>query len=233
MTLVGHLTELRRRLIVSIVAVGVGAVAGYFLYTPVLHFLLGPYRHVTHNPHAKLLILDPLEGLTVRLRMAAYIGLFVASPVVLWQVWRFITPGLNPNEKRYAVPFIVASILLFALGAVVALLTFQPALQFLKSVGGGSLTTQYTPSKYLRLITLLILAFGVAFEFPVVLVALELAHIVSSHRLRRWRRQAIVLVTAIAAFITPTSDPISMLAMAVPMYLFYEAAIVIGRIMKR
>jgi sec-independent protein translocase protein TatC len=233
MTLVEHLTELRYRLIVSIIAITVGGIVAWFLYNRILGLLLTPYRHATHDPHASLFITDPLEGLTTRFKIAAYGGVLMASPVVLWELWRFITPGLHPREKRYAIPFIISSILLFLCGAAVALIVFEPALKFLQSVGGPHFRSIFSPSKYLRLVTLMILAFGVAFEFPVLLVSLELAGVLPSARLRKWRRPAIVVITAIAAIVVPSSDPYSMFAMAVPMYLFYEASILIGRIMKK
>ena len=153
--------------------------------------------------------------------------------MVLWQVWRFITPGLHKREKRYAIPFILASILLFILGTAIAMLTFRQALRFLIGVGGDNLETFFTPSKYLNLIVLMMVAFGVAFEFPIVLVFLQIARVLESRQLRKWRRPAVVVVVAVAALITPSQDPYSLFAMAFPMYLFYEASILIGRLLKR
>ena len=231
MSLVEHLTELRRRLIISAIAVVVGAIICFTLYQFILNFLIGPYRDVTGKNN--LQVLDPLEAFATRLKIAGYGGIFVASPVVLWQLWRFITPGLHPREKRYAIPFIAASILLFLLGGAVALLTLKPALQFLKSVGGTNLETFYRAGPYLSLVTLMIIAFGVAFEFPILLVFLELAGVVPSKRLRKWRRPAIVIIVAVAAVITPSQDPYSLFAMAIPMYIFYEASILVGRLLKK
>ena len=231
MSLVEHLAELRRRLIISAVALVAGGIVAFLLYNVILDFLLGPYTEVTGKD--TLVITDPLEGFATRLKIAAWGGLFLASPVVLWQLWRFITPGLHKREKRYAIPFIVSSILLFLCGAAVAILTFEPALRFLVGVGGENLETFFTPTKYLGLITMMILAFGVAFEFPIVLVFLQLAGVVSSARLRRWRRPTAVIVVAVAAVITPSGDPYSLFAMAVPMYLFYEGAILVGRLLKK
>jgi sec-independent protein translocase protein TatC len=231
MTLVEHLRELRRRLIICAVAVAIGGIVAFALYNQILRVLIAPYREVTHR--RSLLITDPLEGFATRLKIAAYGGLFLASPVVLWELWRFITPGLHKRERRYAIPFVLSSIVLFLLGGVVAMVTFKPALRFLVGVGGSNLSTFFTPSKYLGLILLMIVAFGVAFEFPIVLVFLELAGVVPSSRLRKWRRPAIVIIVAVAAVITPSQDPYSLFAMAIPMYIFYEAAIVIGRVMKK
>ncbi|MBV8162314.1 MAG: twin-arginine translocase subunit TatC [Acidimicrobiia bacterium] len=231
MTLVEHLTELRRRLIVSAIALAAGATVAFFLYTPILDFLSGPYHSITHGHN--LIVTDPLEAFATRLKISAWAGLFFASPVVLWQVWRFITPGLHPKEKRYAIPFIAASVLLFLMGAAVALLTLRPALQFLQSVGGHSLSTYYRASPYLSLVMLMIVAFGLAFEFPILLVFLELSGVVPSARLRKWRRPAIVIIVAVAAIITPSQDPYSLFAMAIPMYVFYEASILVGRLLKK
>ncbi len=231
MSLVEHLAELRHRLIVSAVALVAGGTVAFLLYGVILDFLLGPYESVTGKD--TLVITDPLEGFATRLKIAAWGGFFIASPVVLWQMWRFITPGLHKREKRFAVPFILASILLFLCGAVVALLTFEPALRFLVGVGGENLETFFTPTKYLGLITMMILAFGVAFEFPIVLVFLQLAGVVPSSRLRKWRRPTAVIVVAVAAVITPSGDPYSLFAMALPMYLFYEGAILVGRLLKK
>jgi sec-independent protein translocase protein TatC len=153
--------------------------------------------------------------------------------VWLWQLWRFITPGLNRREKRYAVPFIVSSLVLFACGGTVAMLILPKALEFLLKAGGSELTPLLTADRYLTLVLLMILAFGLAFEFPVVLVFLLLARVITTRGLRRRRRYAIVGVFAFAAIITPSQDPYSLFFMAIPMCLFYEGSIIIGRIMKR
>ena len=231
MSLVEHLSELRRRLIISAVALVIGGTIAFLLYNRILDVLIGPYQDITGKK--QLLITDPLEGFATRLKISGWCGLFLASPVVLWQLWRFITPGLHKKEKRFAVPFIVASIVLFLMGAVVAMLTFEPALRFLIGVGGPNLDPLFTPTKYLSLITLMILAFGVAFEFPILLVFLELAGVVPSQRLRKWRRPAIIIIVTVAAVITPSQDPYSLFAMAAPMYLFYEGAILVGRLLKK
>src|SRR5947209_2258348 len=231
MSLLDHLTELRRRLIISAIAIAAGATIAFILYSPILGFLSGPYHHIT--PGQKLIVTDPLEAFATRLKVAAWAGLFIASPVVLWELWRFITPGLHPKEKRYAIPFIAASIVLFLMGAAVALLTLKPALQFLKGVGGTNLSTFYRAGPYLSLVMLMIVAFGVAFEFPILLVFLELAGVVPSRRLRKWRRPAIVIIVAVAAIITPSQDPYSLFAMAIPVYVFYEGSILVGRLLKK
>ena len=233
MTLVEHLAELRRRLFISLIALAVGTAVGLFLYHPVLEALTRPYCDVKQSidPEAacRLVVTDPLESFSIRLRVSAYLGLLIASPVVLWQVWRFITPGLYEREKRYAVPFVAASVVLFLLGAGLALLTFEKTLDFFAAFGGGDLELLYTPGKYLGLLVMMMLIFGLGFEFPVVLVFLQLAGLLSWRTLARFRRYAIVGIFAVDAVITPSGDPVTLLAMAIPMVLFYEAAILIGR----
>ena len=239
MSLVEHLAELRHRIIVSVIAITLGMVAAFLLYNHVLNFLVHPYcstlkhRHVRAPAGCSLVISDPLEGFTTRLKVSGYIGLFLASPVVLFQLWRFITPGLHRREKKFAIPFVVASVVLFALGGLVAILTFPKALDFLIAVSGSNIATFFTPSKYINLYVLVIAAFGLAFEFPIVLVFLELAGVVPSKRLRKWRRPAIVVIFVVAAVITPSQDPYSLFAMAIPMCIFYELAIIIGRLLKK
>ena len=233
MTVVGHLTELRRRLIISGIAVALGAIVCFIFSEPIISFFVKYYRDATDGEKQTLIFLGPLDAFATRLKIATYGGIVLAFPVWLYQLWRFITPGLNPNERKYAIPFVLTSIVLFALGGFVALLTLPQALDFLLNIGGSDLTPELTADKYLGLISLMIVAFGLAFEFPVVLVFLLLAHVITTQQLRRWRRIAIVVIVAFAALITPSQDPYSLFAMAVPMYIFYEVSIIIGRILKR
>jgi len=239
MTLLGHLAELRHRVIVCVIVIFLGSIVVYFFYNHVLNFFLHPYCEILKGDqnsspgHCTLYVSDPIDQLTERIKVSFFGGCAIALPVLLWQMWRFITPGLHPNEKRYAVPFTAASVMLFVFGGFVALETFPLALRFFHAVGGKDIGTLYAPDPYLRLVMLLIVAYGIAFEFPVVLVALQLAGVVTSKKLRKWRRGAIVGVTIFAGVFTPSSDPVSMFAMAIPMYLFYEGAIITGRILKR
>ena len=233
MTLTEHLTELRRRVLICAVTFLVTGTVAFILYNPILSFLKEPYVQAVGAKRAQFFITGPLDGLSLRVKIAAYGGLFLASPVLLWEFWRFITPGLNRNEKKYAIPFIGASILLFSLGGLVADLIFPHALRFLDAIGGPSLTQILDPTKYLSLIVLMITVFGLTFLFPVVLVALELAGVLTPQKLSSWRRWAIVLIVVVAGVVVPSSDPFSMMAMAVPLYIFYELSIVIGRIVKR
>ncbi|MGV3760454.1 MAG: twin-arginine translocase subunit TatC [Actinomycetota bacterium] len=237
MTLVEHLTELRDRIIKIVIAVVLGMVVSFILYPQIFDFLLAPYKEIAEQGNTvgdgKLLILDPLEGFGVRMRLAAYGGIALAMPVILWQIWQFVTPGLYPHEKRYAVPFVVSALVLFLLGAGLAYYTLPRALEFLVSIGGDELVTAFAPGKYFTLITYMMLAFGIGFEFPILLVFLQLAGLVSVQALRSARRYAIVGICVLVAVITPSGDPISMLMLSVPMVIFYEASIVAGRLIER
>jgi sec-independent protein translocase protein TatC len=237
MTLVEHLTELRTRLIICVVAVAVGMLAGFLLYDWIFEFLLQPYKDIATSENAladgKLLQTDPLEGFGIRMKTSAYSGIALAMPVILWQLWRFVTPGLYPNEKRWAVPFVASALALFVLGAGLAYYTLPRALDFLVDIGGDDLVTAFAPGKYFQLITYMMLAFGIGFEFPIVLIFLQMAGILETDTLRRGRRFAIVGICILVAVITPSGDPISMLMLSVPMVIFYEIAIVIGSVITK
>jgi sec-independent protein translocase protein TatC len=230
MPLVDHLMELRKRILISIAAVFVCAVLVFIFYNPILNFLSKPYEDVTGQD---LIVIDPLAPLMVRLKVSGYGGLALAIPIVMWQIWRFVVPGLHPRERRYGVWFILSAVLLFVLGCAVAWFTMGKALEFLLEIGGTSITPMIDANKYLTLIMLMFAAFGVAFEFPLLLVFLMLVGVLSTQQLRSARRWAAVGISVFAAVITPSADPFSMLFMAVPMYLFYEISILIGRAMKR
>jgi sec-independent protein translocase protein TatC len=239
MTLFEHLAELRKRLIISILAVAVGTTIAWFFYNDAVHFMLHPYHdflrhHQDKNiSNGQLVTTGPLEGFTTRLKVSAYGGIALASPVIFWQIWRFVTPALYKNEKRYVVPFVASAVALFAAGVTTAILVFPKALTWLIDVSGTGVVPLFSPSRYFTLYVAMCLVFGAVFMYPVLVVFLELVGVVPSATWRRWRRPAIVVICLVAAVITPSSDPFSFLAMAVPMLVFYEAAILVGRLMKK
>jgi sec-independent protein translocase protein TatC len=234
MTVFEHLGELRRRLMISIVAVVVAGTVVFIFAPEIISWLIRFYNDAApKGTPNKFIFTGPLDAFATRLKIATYGGIVLALPVWLWQLWRFITPGLTRNEKKYAIPFVASSIVLFVMGGIVALLTLEPALKFLLGIGGSDLQPLLTADKYISLVSLMILAFGLSFEFPVVLVFLLIAHVLTTRQLRSWRRYAAVIIVAFAAIITPSQDPYSLFAMAIPMYIFYEASIVIGRVLKR
>ncbi|MGE3619470.1 MAG: twin-arginine translocase subunit TatC [Acidimicrobiia bacterium] len=237
MTLVEHLTELRARLIKCVVAVVVGIVVGFVLYEWIFDFLIRPYAQIADEQNSltgdRLLQTDPLEGFGIRMQLSTYTGIGLAMPVLLWQVWRFVTPGLYSHERRYAVPFVLSALVLFVLGAGLAYITLPQALDFLTRIGGDNLVTAFSTGKYVKLVTYMMLAFGIGFEFPIVLVFLQLAGLVEPRTLAKGRRYAVVGICILVAVITPSGDPYSMLMLSVPMVLFYEISILLGRVMAR
>ncbi len=228
MTLGDHLRELRHRVLIVVAALLAASVVAFVLYPQILRALEAPYCRIT--PRCQLYVTGPLDGLSLRIKIATYGGFFLSAPVILWELWRFITPGLLSKEKRYVVPFVAASLFLFSSGVALAYLTFPHALRFLGAIGGPSLHQLYGPSQYLGLVIALMAVFGITFEFPVVLVGLELAGILSPIALAKQRRWAIVGIVVVAAVITPSGDPFSMLALAAPLYAFYELSILAGRL---
>ena len=237
MTLVQHLEELRRRLIISGAAVAVGSVAGFVLYRPVLDFLQEPYRQaVSSLPETiteKLIVTTPTEPFLAFLKIGLFVGLLLALPVILYQLWRFITPGLTARERRLGIPFVLASLVLFAGGTVFAFAIVPRGLAFLFSFGGDNLVPLLTIDRYLSFLFFLVLAFGISFEIPLLLLFLTGVGVLSSAQLRRWRRYALIGTVVFAAVATPTQDPYTMLLMAGPIYLLYEGAILIARLFKR
>jgi sec-independent protein translocase protein TatC len=239
LTWLEHLTELRRRLLICLAAVAVTTAVAWVGYDHVIAFMIGPYRHYLRtHPHqnisqGNLVTTAPLEGFTTRLKVTGYLGLALAAPIWIWQSWRFVAPGLYRNERRYAASFVAAGIALFAAGAATAVLVFPKAIDWMISVSGSGVVPLFSPSKYFGLYALACVIFGAVFTYPVFLVALELCGVVRSTQLRKWRRPAIIICLAVAAFITPSSDPFSFVAMAIPMLVFYEASIVVGRLLHK
>jgi len=237
MTIVEHLTELRTRVIRSAIAIALGAIAGWFLYKPALAAILEPYCDALGDKCAEggatLRVDEPLEGLSLKLMVAGYIGIALAIPVWLWQAWRFMSPGLHSHERRHGVSFVALGVLLFGAGAGLAYWTLPRALEFLIDIGGEDLVTEYRARTYIEFIIKMMMAFGLGFEFPLVLVFLQILGVLHYSTLTKFRRFAIVGIVILVAVITPSGDPISLLALAGPMYLFYELAIVFGRIRER
>lgn len=246
MTLTDHLGELRVRIIRSALAIALFAILVIAFYDQVLGFLREPYLQLCRSKpddfcgttvgadgDPDLFILDPIEGFATRLRIGSYGGIILAMPVVLWQVWRFIVPALHAKEKRYAIPFIVSSILLFVLGGFLAFITLERALEFLISWSGEDVSQAFQVSRYVRLVMLMIAAFGVGLQFPLLLVFLQLVGVATPQQLLKAWRYAVVAIVFIAAIITPSGDPISLAALAIPMLVLYLVSIGIGIVIQR
>ncbi|MCY4664504.1 MAG: twin-arginine translocase subunit TatC [Acidimicrobiaceae bacterium] len=240
MTLMEHLAELRNRLIKSAIAVAVCAVACWILYPFILDFLLQPYcktfpveeridsQLFGADGGCNLFVTSPLEPFSVRITLVAYSGLALAMPVLLWQGWRFIAPGLYRHEKRYAIPFVAAGVLLFFLGIGLAYWSLPRALDFLKDIGGPDLVSLFSPKEYLGFVVKMMVAFGIAFQFPIVLIGMQAMGVVENRTLRRVRSYAVVGIVILVAVITPSGDPFTLMALSIPMYAFYEIAILWG-----
>ena len=238
MTLTEHLAELRKRVFICVVAVVVTSIAGWFLYNPVLHFMASPYASFCHKHAGRalscdLLVREPAEGFLTRLKLSFWIGIVLAAPVWLWEVWGFITPGLKKSEKRYAVPFVLSAMVLFSMGVGVAVLVWPKALNWLISVAGTGVQSAYSLSSYVSLYMLVCLVFGAVFLYPIIVVFLMISGVVPTTKWRRWRRPAIVVICGVAAVVTPSNDPFTFLGMALPMVVFYEGSILLGRLLKK
>ncbi|MDH3754200.1 MAG: twin-arginine translocase subunit TatC [Acidimicrobiia bacterium] len=243
MSLIEHLTELRTRLIKSAVAIGVGGVVAWIFYPQIVEFLIEPYSGICDNtvpgdtpganPECQLLVTDPLEPFTVRLTVAGYGGLALAMPFLLWQLWRFVSPGLYARERRYGLIFVFAGFALFVLGAGLAYWSLPRALSFLDTIGGENLVSFFSPDRYLKFVVKMMAAFGLGFQFPIVLIFLQLAGLVDNKTLRAGRQYAAVGIVVLTAVITPSGDPFTLLVLTVPMYVFYEFAILFGRLRDR
>jgi len=229
MTLTEHLAELRNRLIKSVLAVAVGVFAILIFYDPVLDFLRQPYDRLCERrpdlvANCDLYSLGPLDGFNTRLRISLYGGLVLALPFVLWQIWRFVVPALHAKEKRYAIPFVFSSVLLFAVGGFLAYVTLDKGLEYLVSWSGSDVQQAFQISKYTSLVALMIAAFGVGFEFPVLLVFLQFVE--------SWR-VAIIVIVVLAAVITPSGDPITLAALSLPLVVLYFLSIGLAHLIIR
>jgi sec-independent protein translocase protein TatC len=235
MTFMEHLLELRSRVIKCAIAVGLGAIVGWFLYPSIISLLLHPYEQIADRSIAggKLLATGPAEGFAIRLKLTAYVAIALAMPVLVWQLWQFVSPGLYKHEKRYALPFVFSAIVLFLMGASIAYWTLPQALNWLSNIGGSDITQAYTADKYFQLIAYMMLAFGICFEFPILLVFLQMSGFVKNQQLREYWRQTVVIITIVVAVATPSNDPISMLALTIPLVIFFFGAIAIGWVMER
>lgn len=238
MTLVEHLTELRSRMVKSAAALVVGVALAFFFFGPILRFLERPYCDLPAHYRfgggdCTLFVTGVLDQFLVRMRVALMAGAILSSPVWLWQLWQFITPGLHRRERRWAVPFVACSLVLFVAGAAFAYYTLANGLRFLLSVGGSGIVSILTVDKYLSFVTLMLLAFGVSFEFPLLMAFLNIVGITPTAKLRKWRRSMFFGLSVFAAVITPSQDPFTFLAMWVPLCLMYEVVILFGRLRDR
>ena len=240
MPVMDHLRELRRRLIAIVVLVGLGAVLGWVLYPHTLDFLRHPYcdvpkqfRYSPAGTDCVLIYHGALEGFTTRLEVSIISGAVFTAPLWLYQIWAFITPGLRRRERKYTVIFIVVSTALFAAGVALAYVVLSKGLRFLLESSGSGTQAQLTISQYIGFVTLMLVVFGAAFELPLLVVMANFAGVLSARVLRKSQRIGIFLIFLFAAVATPSTDPITMCAMALPMVLLFEAAVGVATIHDR
>ena len=257
--LLDHLVELRKRLIVSFIALGLGFGLCFLFSKQIYLFLLHPYEvaagllaaqkagHIKEwsfdllaalfsptpppaSEHLRLVFTAPLEFFFTKVKLAVFGAVVVTFPVLAWQLYRFVAPGLYKRERRAFLPFLVASPVLFTMGAALVYFVMLPFVLWFslnqQIVGGGAISVELMPkvSDYMSLVTTLLLAFGLCFQLPVVMSLLGLAGLVTAKMMRAGFRYAIVGIFVVAAVITPP-DPISMLSLALPICLLYEVSI--------
>jgi len=226
MSFLDHLEELRHRLIVSLSAVGIGFLICWSYSSPIYNFLAFPITK--HLNGQKLVFTNPTEPFTIYMKVALIAGIFVTSPIVLWQVWLFISPGLYAREKRFAAPFVICSSLLFILGGIFAYeIAFPMTLRFLLSVG-ESFQPMVTINEYFDLALTVILGCGIVFEIPILIFFLTLFGIVNARFLLKNLRYAVLIIFIVAAVVTPTTDIPTMMVFSMPMLLLYMVGIVVS-----
>ena len=237
MTLLEHLEELRSRLVWVAVSVSVAGVGGWFLFRPVVDLLLEPAcPFLQDSPTGcKLVFVGPLDAFTLRLKVAIYIGFGIAFPIVLYHFWRFIAPGLKSKEKKYAIPFVTSGMALFSTGVWFAFFTLPQALGFLigPAITGGVIAPLLTAKEFISFMLLYLAAFGLAFEFPLVLMFLSLAGVVSSRQMSKYRRHVFMGIAFAVAFLTPSADAYTMIVLTAALYVMYEGCIWLSRLLKR
>ena len=235
LTLFEHLDELRKRLFWCLVAGTAGVLVAAIFNGFLFDALLWPLRQVKGlQPAAyQITTFSPAEPFMVSLKVWVVGGLILASPILIWQLWAFLAPAFTSNEKRWFYPIVLSTTGLFLGGVALAYFLVLPkGLSFLLNFSSGYFNVQNRASDYFTFMALFILAFGVCFELPVVLVLLAKVGVIDDKFLSKNRRYAILILAVAAAVITPSQDAFSMLAMFVPLYILYEVSIVLAKIVQ-
>ena len=232
MSLVEHIRELRSRVLKSLLAMVVGAVIAWIFYPHIWQFIKAPYCRL--NPHlpdpalahhgCTLYVTGLFDSLFMQFKISIAVGILIASPVWMYQLWAFIAPGLHARERRWAYFFGGSAVPLFATGGTVAYFAMSKGLRFLLHVVPSGVTPLITINTYLGYAMVMLLIFGLAFELPLAVMLLNVAGVLTHKRFRKWRRVIVFGVFAFAAIATPSPDPISMLLLAVPCVVLVELA---------
>jgi sec-independent protein translocase protein TatC len=223
MPLFDHLAELRRRIALALLAVAIGTVVGFVLGPRIIEVLKAPYGD------APLLLLAPGEGFFITLKVAIATGIVLGMPVILFELWRFISPGLTGEERRLARPWVPLALVFFVAGVAVAYFVLPFAIAFLSSFGTGELQNAWTADGYFGFVATMFIGFGLVMEYPIVLVLLSKVGIVTSARLKSSRRYVIIVFAIVAAVATPGGDIISPAVLGLTMYVLYELSILLVR----
>ncbi|MGC8872931.1 MAG: twin-arginine translocase subunit TatC [Chloroflexia bacterium] len=227
MSFLEHLEELRRRLIVCLMAIGAGTVVGFLLSERVVEWLL---RLAEHVPGLSFQAIEVPEKFVASMRLALTTGVALALPVIIYQAWQFLRPGLYPKERRYLRIGLPLVTLFFAAGVAFSYFVALPAaLRFLLRFGSEQVRTQPQLQPYLSFVSNLLFWSGVSFETPIFLFFLAKIGIVDWRKLSRWRKYAFLVICVLAAAITPTPDPVNMMLVALPLYALYECGILLAR----
>lgn len=227
-----HLDELRSRIVRAGITIMICFVIALAASTQIIAFLRKPLEQALPDGMSALHFTGPMDVFMVKVKVAFLIAVVFGAPVWLYQFWKFVEPALYPKERRYVMPFIIASIGCFLAGVAFCYFLMLPmALHYLIGIGLEVGTPMITITDYISLITVMILGFGLVFETPVILVLLGMLELVTAEALASQRRLTFVIILIVAAVITPP-DPISMMGMAIPCYLMFEVSILIIRLLK-
>lgn len=218
-----HLEELRTRIVRSLTAIFIGWVVGYILFPAVYHLISLPLDEPLRRVAGRTVFLHFADPFFLRLKLSFVVGLIFAAPYVTYQIWAFVAPGLTRSERRVVRMFIPFSGLLFVMGVVLGYLFLPAAIRWFLSylADYGNATLLQNPLSYVLLAVKILLAFGLSFQLPIVLIILAKLGLVTSKRLLTYWRHAIVIIFTVAAIVTPTNDPLSLMVMALPMVFLY------------